>query len=169
MALKDAPTSVLLENVLSLIHQKLPKNSASLVECFVAKFYGNMASTDLHELIRRVVVLLTPQAEQKGVRFTLQLQAAQPELACDGEQMMQVLLNLVLTGSFVVAGYLFSRHVIGLFITDPAVVDLAQTLLHIMLWSSVIMGMSMVLSGLMRASGTVRAGGGAPNRLLAMR
>ena len=49
MALKDAPTSVLLENVLSLIHQKLPKNSASLVECFVAKFYGNMASTDLHD------------------------------------------------------------------------------------------------------------------------
>lgn len=38
MALKDAPTSVLLENVLSLIHQKLPKNSASLVERFVAKF-----------------------------------------------------------------------------------------------------------------------------------
>jgi Na+-driven multidrug efflux pump len=66
-----------------------------------------------------------------------------------------LLLNLVLTGSFVIAGYLFSRHVIGLFITDPAVVDLAQTLLHIMLWSSVIMGMSMVLSGLMRASGTV--------------
>jgi Na+-driven multidrug efflux pump len=51
-----------------------------------------------------------------------------------------LLLNLVLTGSFVIAGYLFSRHVIGLFITDPAVVDLAQTLLHIMLWSSVIMG-----------------------------
>lgn len=49
MALKDAPTSVLLENVLSLIHQKLPKKSASLVECFVAKFYGNMASTDLHD------------------------------------------------------------------------------------------------------------------------
>ena len=49
MALKDAPTSVLLENVLSLIHQKLPKKSASLFECFVAKFYGNMASTDLHD------------------------------------------------------------------------------------------------------------------------
>jgi Na+-driven multidrug efflux pump len=32
---------------------------------------------------------------------------------------------------------------------------MAQTLLHIMLWSSVIMGMSMVLSGLMRASGVV--------------
>ena len=66
-----------------------------------------------------------------------------------------IMLNLVLTGALVVIGLLFSRTIIGLFITDPAVVDLAQTLLHIMLWSSVIMGMSMVLSGLMRASGDV--------------
>ncbi len=66
-----------------------------------------------------------------------------------------IMLNVVLTGSLVLLGYLFSRTIIGLFITDPAVVDMAQTLLHIMLWSSVIMGMSMVLSGLMRASGTV--------------
>ena len=64
-------------------------------------------------------------------------------------------MNLVLTGSLVLLGYLFSRSIIGLFITDAAVVEIAQTLLHIMLWSSVIMGMSMVLSGLMRASGTV--------------
>ena len=66
-----------------------------------------------------------------------------------------IMLNLVLTGTLVIIGLLFSRTIIGLFITDPAVVDLAQTLLHIMLWSSVVMGMSMVLSGLMRASGDV--------------
>jgi putative MATE family efflux protein len=66
-----------------------------------------------------------------------------------------IVMNLVLTGSLVVLGYLFSRSMLGLFITDPAVVELAQGLLHIMLWSSVIMGMSMVLSGLMRASGNV--------------
>jgi putative MATE family efflux protein len=66
-----------------------------------------------------------------------------------------ILLNVVLTGSLVLLGYLFSGKIIGLFITDVAVANLAQTLLHIMLWSSVIMGMSMVLSGLMRASGTV--------------
>ncbi len=66
-----------------------------------------------------------------------------------------ILMNLVLTGSMVLLGYLFSRHIIALFITDAAVVEVTQTLLHIMLWSSVIMGMSMVLSGLMRASGTV--------------
>lgn len=66
-----------------------------------------------------------------------------------------IALNLMLTGSLVLLGYLFSRSILGLFITDAAVVDLAQTLLHIMLWSSVVMGMSMVLSGLMRASGVV--------------
>ena len=66
-----------------------------------------------------------------------------------------IILNVVLTGALVIIGLLFSRTIIGLFITDPAVVDMAQTLLHIMLWSSVIMGMSMVLSGLMRASGEV--------------
>jgi putative MATE family efflux protein len=66
-----------------------------------------------------------------------------------------ITLNLVLTGSLVIVGLLFSRSIIGLFITDHAVVDMAKTLLNIMLWSSVIMGMSMVLSGLMRASGEV--------------
>ncbi len=66
-----------------------------------------------------------------------------------------IALNLLLTGSLVLLGYVFSRSIIGLFITDAVVVEMAQTLLHIMLWSSVIMGMSMVLSGLMRASGTV--------------
>jgi len=66
-----------------------------------------------------------------------------------------IVMNLVLTGSLVVLGYIFSRAIIGLFITDVAVVEMAQTLLHIMLWSCVIMGMSMVLSGLMRASGVV--------------
>jgi putative MATE family efflux protein len=66
-----------------------------------------------------------------------------------------IMLNLVLTGSLVLIGLFFSRSIIGLFITDPVVVNMAQTLLNIMLWSSVIMGMSMVLSGLMRASGEV--------------
>lgn len=66
-----------------------------------------------------------------------------------------IAMNVLLTGSLVVLGYIFSRRILGLFITDAAVVDLAQGLLHIMLWSSVVMGMSMVLSGLMRASGAV--------------
>lgn len=66
-----------------------------------------------------------------------------------------LLMNLALTGFLVVLGYLFSRHLMAFFITSPPVIDLAQTLLHIMLWSSIIFGMASVLSGIMRASGSV--------------
>jgi putative MATE family efflux protein len=64
-------------------------------------------------------------------------------------------LNLVLTGGLAALAYALSRGVIGLFITAPEVVDLAQQLLHVVLWSTVIFGMSGVLSAIMRASGTV--------------
>jgi putative MATE family efflux protein len=64
-------------------------------------------------------------------------------------------LNLLLTGGLVVLGYLLSRLIIGLFITSPQVLDLAQTLLFIVLWSTVPFGMAGVFSGTMRASGTV--------------
>ncbi len=66
-----------------------------------------------------------------------------------------VMLNLVVTGGLVLLAYLFSRSIIGLFITSAPVIETAQTLLHIMLWSSVIFGMSAALSGVMRASGAV--------------
>jgi putative MATE family efflux protein len=64
-------------------------------------------------------------------------------------------MNLVITGVLVVLGYLFSRHLIALFITSEPVIELAQKLLHIMLWSSLIFGFASVLGGVMRASGTV--------------
>lgn len=64
-------------------------------------------------------------------------------------------MNLFLTGGLVAIAYLFSRALMNLFITDAAVLDLAQGLLHIVLWSSVLFGMSTVFSGAMRASGTV--------------
>ncbi len=66
-----------------------------------------------------------------------------------------LMMNLVLTGSLVLLGYLFSRPLMGWFITDPAVIEVAQQLLHIMLWSLVVFGMASALSGIMRASGTV--------------
>mgnify|MGYP000739710420 FL=1 len=64
-------------------------------------------------------------------------------------------LNLIVTGGLILLAYLFSQHVVALFITDPAVVDLTQSLLHVVLWSIVCFGWSMVFSGIMRASGTV--------------
>ncbi len=64
-------------------------------------------------------------------------------------------MNLFLTGGLVALGYLLSRTLMSFFITDAAVLDLAQRLLHIVLWSSVLFGMSTVFSAAMRASGTV--------------
>jgi putative MATE family efflux protein len=64
-------------------------------------------------------------------------------------------MNLLLTGGLVAIAYLFSRALMSLFITDGAVLELAQGLLHIVLWSSVLFGMSTVFSDAMRASGTV--------------
>ncbi|WP_035647514.1 MATE family efflux transporter [Bradyrhizobium sp. ORS 285] len=64
-------------------------------------------------------------------------------------------MNVVLTGGLVAIGYLFSRTLMGFFITDPAVIEVAQRSLHIVLWSSVLFGMSTTFSAAMRASGTV--------------
>nr|WP_297104875.1 MATE family efflux transporter [uncultured Devosia sp.] len=66
-------------------------------------------------------------------------------------------LNLIITGGLVVLAYLFSQHLVALFITDAAVVDLAETLLHVVLWSILCFGWSVVFSGVMRASGMVYA------------
>ena len=64
-------------------------------------------------------------------------------------------MNLVITGGLVLVGYLFSRHLIGAFVTSPPVLELAQTLLHIMLWSSLVFGFQALLGGVMRSSGAV--------------
>jgi putative MATE family efflux protein len=64
-------------------------------------------------------------------------------------------MNLALTGGLVVVAYLFSRTIMGFFTTNVAVIELAQRLLHIVLWSLVPFGMATVFSGAMRSSGTV--------------
>jgi putative MATE family efflux protein len=68
-----------------------------------------------------------------------------------------VVLNVVLTGGLVTLICLFPRHVLGIFITDPAVLEHAQELLMIALWSSVPFGMATVFSGAMRAGGVALA------------
>lgn len=66
-----------------------------------------------------------------------------------------LLTNLGLTGGLIGLAYAFSRDLMGLFISDPDVVDVAQTLLHIVLGSVVLFGASSILAGVMRASGAV--------------
>lgn len=68
-----------------------------------------------------------------------------------------LVLNLLITGGLITLAYLFSQHLVALFITDPAVIELTETLLHVVLWSILCFGWSVVFSGIMRASGTVYA------------
>ncbi|MEO8154374.1 MAG: MATE family efflux transporter [Rhizobacter sp.] len=63
--------------------------------------------------------------------------------------------NLALTGTFVAAAYVLAPFALRCFLTDPAVIALALQLLHIVAWAMLMRGASMVLSGVMRASGTV--------------
>ena len=71
----------------------------------------------------------------------------------DGIVRTGLMFNIVLTGGLVGLIYLAPRAVLGIFITDSAVLDLAGGLLHIALWSSVPFGLATVFSGAMRAAG----------------
>jgi putative MATE family efflux protein len=71
----------------------------------------------------------------------------------DGIVRTGLAFNLVLTGGLVALIYLAPRAVLGIFITDPAVLDLAKGLLDIALWSSVPFGLATAFSGAMRAAG----------------
>ncbi|MDB5946566.1 MAG: family efflux transporter [Ramlibacter sp.] len=64
-------------------------------------------------------------------------------------------MNLAITGTLAVLAALLASQIVGLFITDPQVVQLAARLLHIAVWGAVFLGLASVYSGIMRASGTV--------------
>jgi putative MATE family efflux protein len=65
------------------------------------------------------------------------------------------LANTLFTGLLVLVAYLFSQHLVALFIIDPEVIELTETLLHIVLWSCLLFGYGSILSAVMRASGDV--------------
>ncbi|RXH24473.1 multidrug transporter MatE [Bradyrhizobium nanningense] len=71
----------------------------------------------------------------------------------DGIVRTGLAFNLVLTGGLVALIYLAPRAVLGIFIIDPAVLNLAKRLLDIALWSSVPFGLATVFSGALRAAG----------------
>lgn len=66
-----------------------------------------------------------------------------------------LLINVWLTGTLIVLGYLLSHWLLGLFLTNPDVQAQAEYLLHIMLWSMLVFGFQAIVGGIMRASGVV--------------
>ena len=124
---------------------------------FLVNRFGSQA-TAAYGAVNQIVSYV--QFPAISIAITASILGAQAIGAGRGETLGKIaragiMMNLALTGSLVLLAYMFSRSIIRLFILDEAVVEMAQTLLHIMLWSSVILGMSMVLSGVMRASGAV--------------
>ena len=64
-------------------------------------------------------------------------------------------LNLTITGLVVAVASLAAPLALGLFLTEPMLVEQAARFLRIMLWSLVLSGGAAVLTGIMRADGTV--------------
>lgn len=64
-------------------------------------------------------------------------------------------MNFLFTGTLIALGYLFSKYLMALFITDPTVVVLGQQLLFIVLWAILFFGAGAIFASIMRASGTV--------------
>jgi Na+-driven multidrug efflux pump len=63
--------------------------------------------------------------------------------------------NAALPGTLVLLGCALSHWFLGLLITQSAVREQAEHLLHIMLWSLLLFGFQTVLGGIVRASGVV--------------
>lgn len=66
-----------------------------------------------------------------------------------------LIMNFFITGGLILIAYLFSENLVRLFITSEEVVQMTQTLLHIVLWSVIAFGFGGVFSAVMRASGDV--------------
>ena len=90
-----------------------------------------------------------------GSIFAAQAIGASKETALNCVTRTALIMNLVFTGTLIMLAYVFSKHLMALFITDPSVVELGQQLLHIVLWSILLFGAGSIFAGIMRASGTV--------------
>ncbi|MDB5856348.1 MAG: family efflux transporter [Ramlibacter sp.] len=130
---------------------------AEIVLLKIVNGYGSSA-TAAYGAVNQVVNYV--QFPALSIAITASILGAQAIGAGHSERLRAITrtgltMNLAVTGSLVVLGYLFSRHLMALFITSEPVIELAQRLLHIMLWSSLVFGFASVLGGVMRASGTV--------------
>ena len=130
---------------------------ADLALVTLVNSYGSQATAAWGAVSQVMAFVLFPAL---SIAITASILAAQAIGAGRFEQVAAVVrvglgMNVVLTGGLAVLATLAASQVIGWFITDPQVVRLAASLLHIAVWGAVLLGLGSVLSGVMRASGTV--------------
>ncbi|WP_439273774.1 MATE family efflux transporter [Pseudochrobactrum sp. HB0163] len=97
-----------------------------------------------------------------SIGITASILASQAVGAGRNEQVHKIViaglqLNWLVTGACVLLAYFFSDMISGAFLTEQAVAALAAHLLHIVLWTIVLFGMSSVFMSTMRASGAIYA------------
>ena len=132
----------------------------SLAEIAVLSFVNRFGShaTAAYGAVNQVVSYVQFPAISIGITasiFGAQCIGAQRNDKLASVIQVAVALNYIIGAAIVALCYLFAWNILGWFITDPGTLHVAHTLLFITLWGYLIFGNSAVLSGVMRASGTV--------------
>lgn len=137
--------------------QMVVASSAAIVLIGLINSYGSDA-TAAYGAVNQVMSYVHFPAMSMGIAasiFAAQAIGAGKTQQIETITRTALMMNVFITGGFVLAAYIFSERLVALFLTDPAVVETSQTLLHIVLWSIVLFGAGSVFSSVMRASGVV--------------
>ncbi|MCZ8515974.1 MATE family efflux transporter [Paenibacillus filicis] len=69
--------------------------------------------------------------------------------------LLGIVFNIVMTGVLVGLIYLFNRQTLSLFLKDESALAIGMTVNHITLWSFILFGITFVLTGVIRSTGSV--------------
>jgi len=132
----------------------------SLAEIAVLSFVNRFGShaTAAYGAVNQVVSYVQFPAVSMGITasiFGAQCIGARRNDKLASVVHVAVALNYIVGAALVALCYFFAWHILGWFITDPGTLRIAHALLFITLWGYLIFGNSAVLSGVMRASGSV--------------
>ena len=137
--------------------QMIVSSLAAIVVVGIVNRFGSNA-TAAYGAVNQVLSYI--QFPAMSIAIATSIFGAQAIGAGQNDQLRRIVrtalvMNLVITGALVVVAYIFSQYLVALFITSPEVMEITETLLHIVLWSTVLFGFASVFSGMMRASGDV--------------
>ena len=137
--------------------QMIVSSLAAIVVVGIVNRFGSNA-TAAYGAVNQVLSYI--QVPAMSIAIATSIFGAQAIGAGQNDQLRRIVrtalvMNLVITGALVVVAYIFSQYLVALFITSPEVMEITETLLHIVLWSTVLFGFASVFSGMMRASGDV--------------
>jgi putative MATE family efflux protein len=124
---------------------------------FFVNAYGATA-TAAYGAVMQVITYVQMPAMSLGIAagiFGSQLIGANRQKRLGELIKSAVVLNYILGAIIVGIVLWFSHGILSLFLVDPDTLQIAQRLSFIVLWSYMIFGNAMIISGIMRSSGTV--------------